>query len=92
MVDLREKPRVVVHKDEKDEGDHNGTVKYNDGLPPAGIDARRQEPGDKEPHQRSEEDEIPYEEPEGHEVEHGLETSSPPEKLFTSENVYNWSE
>lgn len=85
MVDLGKKPRVVVHKDEKDEGDHKCAVKNDDSLPPAGLDTRRKEPGDEEPHQHPEKYEVPYEEPEGHEVEHCLKDSSPQKKLFTSE-------
>ena len=89
MVDLGEKPRVVVHKDEKNEGYHNSAIEDDDGLSPAGLQARRQEAGDEEPHQRPEKDQIPYEKPEGHEVQHGLKISSPPKKVFTNELGYN---
>ena len=70
MIDLGEEARVVVHKNEKDERYDNGAVKNNDSLTPAGLNARRKEPGDKEPHHCSKENEVPYEKPEGHEIEH----------------------
>jgi len=85
MVDLGEKPRVVVHKDEKNEGYHNSAIEDDDGLPAAGLDAGGQEARDEEPHQRPEKDKVSYKKPEGQEVQHGLKTSSPHKKLFTNE-------
>lgn len=77
MVDLCEKSCVVVHEYEKNEGHHNSAIEDDDGLPPAGLHARGQEAGDEEPYQRPEEDKVSYEEPKGHEVQHGLRADSP---------------
>ena len=91
MIHRRQRPRLVVHEDEEDEGDHDSSVEDDDGLPPACLDARGQEAGDEEPDQRPEEDQVCYEEPEGHEIQHGLKACSPRKRLFTMESTHNLS-
>jgi len=89
MIDLGKKARVVVHEDEEDKRDHDGGIEDNYGFPPAGLDARRQEAGDEEPDQNPEKNKVPYEEPEGHEVEHSKKAVSRRLVLFTRKRVHS---
>ena len=72
MVNFRKESRVVVHKDEEDQGKDDRHVKDDKGLPLRRLDPGSQKSVNKEPYENAQEDQIGDKKTEGEQIKHEI--------------------